>query len=304
MEFREVRSLALLADLKSIQRVADAVHLSAPSVHKHLKTLEEELGVPLYERDGRALKLTEAAQTILPYFQQIIAERDTALRELDEWKGVKKGLVRVGAGQIVGTYLVPRILKEFMDRYPGVNASIQAAPVRPLVENLSAGLIDLALLAVPELHQERHLSTDGIEIVCDITDLAMVLVSGAPRSPRQCSISSLSGVPFVLYERGLGIDNVMERYFTEVGFRPRVVVRCDYTETIKAMLQTVQGISLLPFRAVEKEVQAGMLWLVRQREQPLSLRIVLARRKGHYAPPAVRALIDVMKEYSVRGIDS
>ncbi|MCL4402059.1 MAG: LysR family transcriptional regulator, partial [Acidobacteria bacterium] len=192
MELREVRSLVLLADLGSIQRVAGAVHLSPPSVHKHLKTLEEQLGVPLYERDGRSLKLTEAAETILPYLQQIVAEHDTALRVLDEWKGVKRGLVRIGAGQIVGTYLVPRVLERFLARYPGVNASIQTAPVRTLVERLAAGAIDLALLAVPELHEEPHLSTGDYEVVCDVVDLSMVLVSGAPRSPRRCPMSSLA----------------------------------------------------------------------------------------------------------------
>ena len=298
MEFREARSLVLLADLGSIKHVADAVHLSPPSVHKHLKTLEEELGVPLYERDGRSLKLTEAAETILPYLQQIVAEHDTALRVLDEWKGVKRGLVRIGAGQIVGTYLVPRVLERFLKRYPGVSAAIQTAPVKTLVERLTNGVIDVALLAVPELHEEAHLSTDGYDVVCDVVDLAMVLVSGTPRTGRCCSMSSLANVPFVLYERGLGIDNVMQRYFTEIGFHPRVVVRCDYTETIKAMVQKVPGMSLLPLWAVEREVQSGALWLVKTRERPLSLKIVLARRKRRYAPPAVSVLIDVLREYS------
>ncbi len=298
MEFREIRSLVLLADLGSIRRVADTVHLSSPSVHKHLKALEDELNAPLYERSGRSLKLTEAAEMILPYFRQIVAEHDTARRVLDEWKGVKRGLVRIGAGQIIGTYLVPRVLERFFVRYPKVNVSIQAAPVKVLVEKLVAGRLDLAFLAVPELHEEPQLSTDDFEVICDIIDLPMVFVSGTPDIPRRCSLKSLANVPFILYEQGLGINNVMERYFTEVNFRPRVVVRCDYTETIKAMAQKVPGVSLLPLWAVEKDVQDGTLWLVHQRERPLSLKIVLASRKKRYMPPAVRALIDVLREYA------
>ncbi|MCL4402060.1 MAG: LysR family transcriptional regulator substrate-binding protein, partial [Acidobacteria bacterium] len=84
----------------------------------------------------------------------------------------------------------------------------------------------------------------------------------------------------------------------DIGFQPRVVARCDYTETIKAMVQTVPGISLLPLWAVEKEVQSGTLWLVKTRERPLSLKIVLARRKRKYAPPAVTALVNAVREYS------
>ncbi|HPA16406.1 MAG TPA: LysR family transcriptional regulator [Verrucomicrobiae bacterium] len=297
MEFREVRSLVLLAELGNIQRVAEAVHLSPPGVHKHLKTLQEELGVPLYERAGRSLKLTEAAECILPYFRQMIAEHDTARRVLDEWKGVKRGLVRVGAGQIVATYLVPRVLEKFFSRYPGVNASIQAAPVRPLVERLSTGHIDLAFLAMSELHEEPDLPTDDIDLLFDVTNLEMVFVSGTPRPARRCSIKSLTAVPFVSYERELGINRVMEHYFAAVGFHPRVVVRCDYTETIKTMVQKVPGMSLLPLWAVEKEIKDRTLWLVKQQERPLSLKIVLASRKRRYAPPAVRALIDTVREY-------
>ena len=297
MEFREARSLVLLAELGSIQRVADTVHLSPPSVHKHLKVLQDELDVPLYERDGRALKLTEAAECILPYLRQMMAEHDTARRVLDEWKGVKRGLVRIGAGQIVATYLVPHVLERFFARHPGINASIQAAPVRPLVERLNAGLIDLAFLAVPELHEEPDLPTDELDMLFDVIDLPMVFVSGMPRTGCRCPVKSLANVPFISYERELGINRVMERYFTEIDFHPRVVVRCDYTETIKTMVQKVPGVSLLPLWAVEKEIQHRTFWLVKQREKPLSLKIVLACRKRRYAPPAVRALIGTLREY-------
>lgn len=298
MEFREVRSLVLLAELGSIKRVADVVHLSSPSVHKHLKTLEAELGVPLYERDGRSLKLTEAAEAIFPHLQEIVAEYDTAIRVLNEWKGIKRGLVRIGAGQIVGTYLVPRILQQYFATYPGVNASIQTAPVKILIERLTGGVIDVAFLAAPELHEDRHISLESFEVICDVTDLEMVLVSGAPRPTSKCAMADLANVPFVLYEKGLGINSVMERYFLEVGFRPKVMARCDYTETIIAMVQKLQGVSLLPLWAVEKEVKNGTLWLIKQRERPLYLKIVLATRKRRYAPPTVRAFIELVQSGS------
>ena len=73
MEVREARSLLLLAELKSIKAVAEALHVSPPSVHKHLKTLEFELGVPAYERNGRLLRLTEPA-IANRYIESVVAE--------------------------------------------------------------------------------------------------------------------------------------------------------------------------------------------------------------------------------------
>jgi DNA-binding transcriptional LysR family regulator len=300
VDFREVRSLALLAELGSIRRVAEAVHLSSPSVHKHLKTLEDELGTPLYERKGRSLKLTEAAETILPHLRQIVAEHDTAVDVLDEWKGIKRGLVRIGAGQIISSYWLPLILARFFARYPGVNASIHSGSAKTLVERLSDGALDVAFLPVPELHEEPRLLMNPFEVVCEVTNQEWALVSGRPTPRRKCPIADFASVPFVLYEKDLGINNVMNRYFAEVGFRPRVVVRCDYTEAIKAMVQRLPGISLLPLWGVQKEIQGGTLWLVRQCERPLSLKIVLARQKRRYVPPAVTAFTDVVAGYATQ----
>jgi len=300
MELREIRSLVSLADLGNIHRVAGAVHLSSPSVHKHLKALEQELGVPLYERSGRALRLTDAAQVILPYLRQMLAEHDTAHRVLDEWKGVNRGLVRIGAGQIVGTYLVPRLLEQLFARHPRVHASIQAAPVKPLVERLAIGQIDVAFLAVQELNQEEDIARTDVDIICDVIELEMVFVSGLRGQPCRPSLAALARMPFVGYELGLGITRVANRYFSELGFQPSVVVRCDYTESIKTMIQKVPAVALLPLWAVKREVDEGTLWLLKPRAKTLSLKIVLACRKQRYAPPAVRAFIDLVRDYGAK----
>ena len=298
MEVREARSLLLLSQLKSIKGVAEALHVSSPSVHKHLKTLELELGVPAYEREGRVLKLTEAAEAILPYLQQMVAEYDTAARVLGEWKGVKRGVVRIGSGPVVGTCLVPNLLVRFFASYPNVNVVVQTGQVKSLVEKLISGAIDVAFIAIPELNEEPSLSLDSFDVACDVADLPMVLVSGAPRRPRRCSIADLANVPFVLYEKGSAIDRVMDRYFAEFSFRPRVVIRSDYTETIKAMVQKGLGMSMLPFWPIESDVQKKTLWRIRQRELPLNLKIVLATRKGAYGAPAVRAFVDIVKSFN------
>jgi DNA-binding transcriptional LysR family regulator len=291
MEFREARSLVLLADLGSIKQIAETVHLCPSTVHKHLKALESELGVPLYERDGRRLRLTQAAQTILPHLRESVAAHDSAVRVLDEWKGIKRGLVRIGASPIVSTYLIPHVLKQFFSRYPGITASVLTGPAEILAEKITSGSIDLALLVVAELHEVPRLSLDSFEV---IFDLELVLVSSTPRPRRRCSLADLSDASFILYERGSGIYNLIERYFAETGFHPNMVIRCDSTEAMKAMVQKGVGISLLPIWAVEREIQGGTLWLVKKRERPLFVKIGLATRKHRYVPPAVGALIDLV----------
>jgi DNA-binding transcriptional LysR family regulator len=302
MEVREARSLLLLAQLKSIKTVAEALHVSPPSVHKHLKTIEFELGVPAYERDGRALRLTEPAIAILPYLQQMVAEYDTAARVLGEWKGVKRGVVRIGSGPVVGSCLAPDLLARFFARHPGVNVVLQTGQVKALVEKLVNGTLDVSFIALPELAEESSLSLEMVDVACEVVDMPMVFVSGAAHRPKlRCSIADLANTPFVLYEKGSAINRAMERYFAQFDFRPRVVIRSDHTETLKAMVQKGFGMSMLPFWPVQNDVRIGTLWRIRPREMPFMLRIVLAMRKRSYGAPAVRAFVDVVK-VAARGL--
>ena len=76
----------------------NSIGLSPGAIHKQLKALEQELGVLLYERVGRRLQLTQATEVVLPYLKEMLAQCDLALAALGEWRGMKRGLVRIGAG--------------------------------------------------------------------------------------------------------------------------------------------------------------------------------------------------------------
>jgi DNA-binding transcriptional LysR family regulator len=298
MEVREARSLLLLAQLKSIKAVAEALHVSPPGVHKHLKTLEYELGVAAYERDGRLLRLTEPAVAILPYLQQMVAEYDTAARVIGEWKGVKRGLVRIGSGPVVGTCLAPDMLARFLARYPGVNVVWQTGQVKALVEKLINGTLDVSFIAIPELAEEPGLSLEMIDVACEVVEMPMVFVSGAAHRPKlRCSIADLAHTPFVLFEKGSAADRMIDRYFAKFSFHPRVIIRSDSTETIRAMVRKGLGVSLLPFWPVQHDMRIGKLWHIKPRESPLTLKMVLAMRKRAIGAPAVRAFVDVVKNY-------
>ena len=89
VELKELRSLVALSELGNISLVGERLHLSAPAIHKQLKLLEAELGLKLYERLGKQLRVTQAAAVLLPYFQDILIQYDSALTALEEWKGLK-----------------------------------------------------------------------------------------------------------------------------------------------------------------------------------------------------------------------
>src|SRR5262249_32738004 len=118
VELRGLRSLVALSELGSITRGAERLNLSAAARHKPLKGLEAELEVPLYEKVANRLRLTAAGEALLPHVKRVLAEYETALSALDEWKGLRRASVRIGTGPTMSSYVLPPILREFRRRFP------------------------------------------------------------------------------------------------------------------------------------------------------------------------------------------
>ncbi len=287
MEFRELRSLVALADLGGIARAAEKLNLSAPAIHKQLKLLESELGVQLYEKVGRNLRLTQAADVLLPYLRDMLAEYQSAISALDEWKGLKRGLVSIGTGPT--SYVLPAILKQFRHAYPGVEVFVETGNTPVLLEGLGKGSLDLAMLVSPDLSERQDFC---VEVMWDFE---FVVVSHLRRPPRRPRLADLKNFRFILFRRGSRMEESIDRYFATNGLEPNVIMRLDNSELIKAMIRAGLGISVLPYWVVERDVKEGHLGLIRPKEPPLYSKLALVRRKLSFVPQPVQAFIEVAR---------
>ncbi len=290
MELRELRSLVVLSEVGSITKTAEKLNLSAAAIHKQLKMLESELGVQLYERVGRQLRLTQAAEIIIPHIKNLFTHYDASICALKEWKGLKGGVVRIGSVPTMSSYMLPSLLENFRRKFPDVELSIETGTTPDLAESLSRGAIDLAFLV----------SLDQLEpqLVAEATwDFEMVFVSGKQQFPRRCRAAEMQGFPFILYKEDLVFNKLIVRYFAEVGFNPRVIMRFDNAEAIKAMIRLGLGISMLPRWTLSAELKNRMLSLIQQKEAPLLAKIVLVTRKTGYVPQPVEAFLKVARDW-------
>lgn len=294
MEFRDLRSLVTLADLGSIAKVAEKLHLTPPAIHKQLKSLEAELEVRLYEKVGRNLRLTQAADVVIPHARDLLAEHDAAIAAVEEWRGLKQGVVRIGAGPATGSYVLPPLLKKFRRSYPKIDLLVEAGNSLDLIDKLGSGALDLALLV--SSHQPEEAS------LCMETSLEMelVFVSNLPQTRRHCSIRELSRFPFILFRRSSRMQRVIDRYFAEVNFHPSVIMAFDNADAIKAMVRAGLGISMLPFWVVDQDLKEGHIFLIRQKERALFSKLDLVRRKSNYLPAPVAAFIAMTRTFEFK----
>jgi DNA-binding transcriptional LysR family regulator len=294
MELKELRSLVLLSELGSLARVAERLDLTAPAVHKQLKTLESGLGVRLYERDGRHLHLTQAATILLPYSRDLLAQHDAGVRAIDEWRGLKRGLVRIGTGPTISSYVLPPMLKRFRRAHPTLDLAVETGNSGPLIEALKNGGLDLALLLSSLMSEDPGLRIEASWPV------EYVLVTNLQAAPRRCSIAELQKFPFILYRKGSRVESLMDRYFAEIRFQPTVLMTFDNAEAIKAMIRTGSGVAMLPYWIVDADLRNGGLRIIRQKERPLVSRIDLVTRRCAYVPAPTAAFAEMAKGFKPR----
>jgi DNA-binding transcriptional LysR family regulator len=289
MDLKELRSLAALAELGTMTAVAEKLHLSPAAIHKQLKVLQAELGVKLYEHAGRSLVLTPAGQMLMPYVRNLLAEHDSILSALDEWKGRKRGLIRIGAGPTISSYVLPVLLKRFRRSCPDVELFVETGNTPVLLNGLSQGTLDLALIVSADLleasdfHVEAH------------WDFELVLVSNLRHPPRHRGLADLARFPFILFRKGTRMEQPIDRYFAARAFEPRVIMRFDNAEAIKAMIRSGLGISILPAWTVDTDIRQRRLQWIRLNEPPIVSRLALVTRKASYVPSAARAFIEASR---------
>jgi DNA-binding transcriptional LysR family regulator len=266
------------------------MNLTPAAIHKQLKQLEDELQSPLYEKHDGKLQLTQPARIMLPHFEEMLSQYRNALSALEEWKGLRRGEIRIGAGPGLASFLLPPVLKKFHHKWPNVDADVETGNSAQLINALENRDLDVALVMARESPEEVSLRT-VMELRFEI-----VLVSCLAGLPKKCSLHQLSSFPFLLYRRGARIENLIEEYFASHHFSPNVIMRSDFSEALKAMVQSGMGISMLPSFAVQGEISSGKVRQIRLTEPPLmsSYRVLL--RKTDFVLPAVSAFISIIQE--------
>jgi len=294
VEIKELRSLVALSELGSISLAAEQLHLSPPAIHKQLKILEAELGVALYEKIGRGLQLTQAAEIMLPYARELLAQYDSARAALEEWKGMKRGVVRVGTGP--SAYVLPAILKKFRRQHPGVEVLVETGNTPVLLDGINRGSLDLALLVSADLMETEHYCVEAS------WDFELVMVSHQRHAAARPRLADLRHHRFILFRKGSRMEEPIDRYFAAHGFEPNVIMRFDNSEFIRSMVRTGMGTAMLPFWVVHRDVKDRRLSVIRPAEPPLYSKIALVRRKSAFVPRPVQAFIVAARELDPRDL--
>lgn len=256
----QLRILKAIADEGSFKRAADSLFVSQPAISLQIQNLEKQLAVPLFDRGGRKAQLTEAGNLLLAYGEKIITLCQETCRAIEDLQNLQGGTLIVGASQTTGTYLLPRMIGSFHQKYPYVSVQLQVHSTRRTSWAVANGQVDLAIVGgeVPLELQEV------LEIIPYTEDeLALILPSNHPLAEQETIVKEdLYKLNYITLDSQSTIRKVLDQVLTRCNINTselKIEMELNSIEAIKNAVQSGLGASFVSVTAIEKELKMGIL---------------------------------------------
>ena len=257
-----------VAEAGSIGGGAARLYISQPAVSKQLKEFEATLGLPLFDRLPKGVRLTAAGEQLLVYARRISTTEHAAEQALAEIRDLHAGKLAIGASTTIGNYLLPSLLAEYRRNRPGIEIVLEIANTELIQRKLLDNALDLGLtegfVESTDLHAE----------VFAMDQIVVIAARDHPLAKRSgLTLQELCHEPCVLREPGSGTRSVIEHMLTQRGLQHAAAMSLGSTEAIKRAVAAGAGISLVSRLAVSSELAAKTLALLPvedlQLERPL-----------------------------------
>ncbi len=242
MELRQIKYFIEVAEREHVTEASVALHVAQSAVSRQIFNLEEELGVTLFLREGRNVRLTPVGKVFLQHMKQAVQIIDQAKREIDELLDPQRGTVRIGFPSSLAAYTLPTVISAFRERYPLVKFQLRQCSYHSLVSEVARGEIDLALLGpLPKNEKQVKGHTLFLENIVALLPTAHPLAGS-----RSLQLDQLRGDSFVLFPDGFILREIVVDACRQIGFQPSVSFEGDDIDAIKGLVAAGLGVTLLP----------------------------------------------------------
>lgn len=255
MDLRQLETFVSVAKLNSFSKAAQKLFITQPTVTNHIQNLEKELGTVLINRTGRNISLTKAGSILYKYALNIINACEMAKFDLATYKGKIQGHLELCSSSVPRKYVLPTILKKFIDRYPEVTFSLTDKDSKEVAESIIDGEYDFGIVGAK--HSSKHL--DYIELMED----TLVLI--APNNSRfnyenysYLDKDVLFKEKLIFRETGSGTRKLVERKLHNNNInldQLKIVSIIEDTETIKNLVALDVGLSFMSEKSVLDDIK-------------------------------------------------
>lgn len=285
MDIRQLQYLIEVARLKSFTKAADALFITQPTISKTIKSMEEELGVVLFDRIGKRIALTDAGMIIVGQAQHIVSSFQNLTAELDDLRNLKKGHIRIGLPPMVGSSFFPKVIGKFHQRYPDITIQLFEDGAKKVESDVANGILEVGVVVLPTLQE-------GLQSFPFVKEkLNLVVHPTHPLANRsEVELAELANDDFVLFREDFTLHDRIIAACARVGFQPHVIYESSQWDLISQMVTVGLGITLLP-ETICREVDDQQVRIISLTNPVIPWELGIVWREDRYLSFATREWI-------------
>lgn len=289
MEIKQLRYFKRVADAGSVSRAAAALSVAQPAVSRQIANLEEDLGTPLFFRNGRGVKLTDAGEQLYGHTTAILEAVRLAQQDVRDSMGVARGTILIGSMPSVVRIIAPPLLRFVETNHPALVLEFTEGHSGYINEWLSNGLLDVAI--IHDATRTQHFLTEPL------VREELVAVNGAGDT-RPVRFAEIVQEPCILPRKNHGLRLLLERTAAQARVALNVRFEIDSIDGIVSLVEEGQGVSVLPRAAVATNPRLAIRQLC---DPPMYRQLLLATSSQRPVSQTTRAVIQELKR-QVRGM--
>ena len=287
MELRQLQYFQLASRLKNITQAARRLKVSQPNITVAIKKLEAELGVLLFDRSQKQLTLTPEGAVFLKRIEVALRNIDDAILEVNDYKQLQKGTIKIGIPPMMGAYLFPKVFSGFRRLHPNLDVLLFEEGSLSIREKLESDELDFGIIIVPDI-------APNLNVLRMSRNQLMVCVSKISPLARRSKITArdIAQSDLIMMKQGAYLREVVQKKLTALKITPKTVLESNQVVTIMGLVAHEVGIAFLLDFICENAPHVKPVPFF----EPIFVDIGLAWKRERYVSNAAQAFIDFCKQ--------
>lgn len=297
----QLEALVHLVEERSFSRAAKRMFLTQPSLTKHIRNLEDTLGAKVINRASRAFTLTPEGRVVFDYARRILKLREEIADRVMRLRDSESGEISIAASTIPATYILPRAIGGFRERYPGVRATVRTADSSDVIEMVLENGAELGFIG------KRPPTGKLVAEALWRDRLVLAVPASHPWAKRRAvRLREIAREPFVIREKGSGTRETVEGCLREAGgsgpVRLNIAAELGSSEAVKEAILAGLGVSVISAHAIRRELKSGLLAVLTIDECPMERSFYLIYRRQFDLMAHHKIFLDYIRAYRPEGL--
>lgn len=287
MELRQLEYFQMASRLRNITRAAERLRVSQPNITVAIKKLEAELGIQLFDRSQKQLALTPEGAVFLNRIELALRNIQDAILEVNDYKQLQKGTIKIGIPPMMGAYLFPKIFSSFQKKYSHLDIYLHEEGSMSIREQLERDELDFGIIIISGASHNLQL------LPMTTSQIVACVPAGSPLADKErLTKDDIATANVIMLKEGSFLRQTILGKLKEQSITPNIVLESNQVVTIKGLVASGVGISFLLDMVLEDAPGVKAIPL----EEPLFVDVGLAWKKDRYISKAAQSFIDFCRD--------